>query len=86
MVAELTSAEWTAFHAAYRRSYTAACPRCGKLGETDLRPLQQTVRSFAGVAPIPASSGLTNKHRLNRGWRPSTEPSDAHDHADQDAS
>jgi transposase len=23
--------------------------------------------SFAGVAPIPASSGLTNKHRLNRG-------------------
>ncbi|WP_236074420.1 transposase [Streptomyces tardus] len=21
---------------------------------------------FAGVAPIPASSGLTNKHRLNR--------------------
>lgn len=23
--------------------------------------------SIAGVAPIPASSGLTNKHRLNRG-------------------
>lgn len=23
--------------------------------------------SFAGVAPIPASSGLTSKHRLNRG-------------------
>ncbi|MEU7642992.1 transposase [Streptomyces sp. NPDC039016] len=23
--------------------------------------------AFAGVAPIPASSGLTNKHRLNRG-------------------
>lgn len=23
--------------------------------------------SFAGVAPIPASSGLTNKHRLDRG-------------------
>ncbi|WP_230992431.1 IS110 family transposase [Streptomyces endocoffeicus] len=23
--------------------------------------------SFAGVVPIPASSGLTNKHRLNRG-------------------
>ncbi|MFJ6074031.1 transposase [Streptomyces sp. NPDC093065] len=23
--------------------------------------------SFAGVAPIPASPGLTNKHRLNRG-------------------
>ncbi|MFE6904783.1 IS110 family transposase [Streptomyces sp. NPDC057717] len=23
--------------------------------------------SFAGVAPIPASSGLTNRHRLNRG-------------------
>ncbi len=22
--------------------------------------------SFAGVAPIPASSGLTNRHRLNR--------------------
>ncbi|MEU1626457.1 transposase [Streptomyces sp. NPDC020096] len=28
--------------------------------------------SFAGVAPIPAASGLTNKHRLNRAMHTST--------------
>ncbi|WP_276082799.1 transposase [Nonomuraea thailandensis] len=35
--------------------------------------------TFAGTAPIPASSGLTNRHRLNQ-WRPSTQPSAPHHH------
>ena len=26
--------------------------------------------SLCGVSPVPASSGKTNRHRLNRGWRP----------------
>ncbi|MEF9915393.1 transposase [Streptomyces sp. P5-A9] len=38
--------------------------------------------SFAGVSPIPASSGLTNRHRLNRSG---DQPRHAHDHLDPDA-
>ncbi|WP_251071395.1 IS110 family transposase [Streptomyces sp. ISL-43] len=29
-------------------------------------PSEAAIASFAGVAPIPASSGRTNRHRINR--------------------
>ena len=34
---------------------------------------------LAGVAPVPASSGLTTRHRLSRGGRPPTAPRSPHD-------
>jgi transposase len=39
--------------------------------------------TLAGAAPIPASSGPTNRHRLNPRRRPPTQPRPAHHRPDQ---
>ncbi|MDJ0344188.1 hypothetical protein QMK19_29155 [Streptomyces sp. H10-C2] len=58
---ELTRTQWTAFHSAYLRSNTAACPQCATLGETVLKPLDRVVRYACGheLALPPNTDPLT---------------------------
>ncbi|MFJ8390705.1 hypothetical protein ACIQ9Q_40725 [Streptomyces sp. NPDC094438] len=44
----LTRTEWSAFHAAYLRGSTAACPECSASGQAVLRPLDRVVRFACG--------------------------------------
>ncbi|WP_372481246.1 transposase [Mycolicibacterium lacusdiani] len=68
VLAELTTASAPQLSAAFGLAPTSP-PRCSSSPATTPRgsPLNRLGPSSAGVAPIPASSGITTRHRLNRG-------------------